>query len=131
MIVLDTHVLLWWVSDVTRLTGRARRAIERALRRGPVVASAITIFEVATAARRGRLQLALPLDQWLIHILRLPELRIEPVSAEIARIAGQLPEATPGDPADRIIAATGLALKARVVTADERLRKSPHLATLW
>jgi PIN domain nuclease of toxin-antitoxin system len=131
VIVLDTHVLLWWASDAGRLTVRAKRALERALRRGPVVASAISIFEITTAVRRGRLQLALPVEEWLFHLLRLPELRIEPVSAEIARDAAQLAEPMPGDPADRLIAATALVLKAKLVSADERLRKSPQIAALW
>ena len=131
MIVLDTHVLVWWVSGAARLTARARRALAAAVRRGPVVASAISIFEIATAVRRGRLELGVPLDQWFADLLVLPELRIEPVSAAIAQIAGQFPDPLPGDPADRLIAATARLLKARLITADERLRKSPHIAVVW
>jgi PIN domain nuclease of toxin-antitoxin system len=131
VIVLDTHVLVWWVSDATKLTTRAKRAIDSALRRGPVTASAITIFEIATALRRGRLELAVPVDQWLADVLALPEVRIEPVSAVIAQLAGQLPDPFPGDPADRLIAATAFVLKAKVVSADERLRKSPQIAAVW
>lgn len=131
MIVLDTHVLVWWVSDPTRVTPRARRAIEGALRNGQVIASAISIFEIATAVRRRRLDLASPIDQWLEDLLKLPELRLEPVSPAIAQLAGQFAEPVPGDPADRLIAATALVLKSKVVSADERLRKSPHVAAIW
>ena len=131
MIVLDTHVLVWWVSGAAKLTGRARRAIDGALRRGQVIASAISIFEIATAVRRGRLELGLPLDQWLADMVVLPELHIEPLSAAIAQAAGQLGDPFPGDPADRLIAATALSLKAKVVTADERLRRSPAIAAVW
>jgi PIN domain nuclease of toxin-antitoxin system len=131
VIVLDTHILVWWVSDATRLTARARRAIDSALRRGPLIASAISVFEIATAVRRRRLELGVPVDRWLADLLVLPELRIEPVSAAIARLAGEFAEPLPGDPADRLIAATASVLKAKVATADERLRKSPHVAAVW
>lgn len=131
MIVLDTHVLVWWVSDAARLTARARRAIDGALRRGPIIVSAISIFEIATAVCRGRLELALPIDQWLADVLLLPDVRIEPVSAAIAQLAGQFADPLPGDPADRLIAATASVLKAKMVTADERLRRSPHIAAVW
>lgn len=131
MIVLDTHVLLWWFSAPERLSNRARRAVTDALRRGPVVASVISVFEIATAVRRGRLELSLSLEQWLELLQKLPELRVEPVSAEIAHAAGRFPDSVPGDPADRIIAATALALGAKLISADTLMRKSPILQVVW
>jgi PIN domain nuclease of toxin-antitoxin system len=131
VIVLDTHALIWWVTGAAKLSTRAQRAIARALRGGPVVASAITLFEIATAARRGRLVLSGPLEQWLSSLLLLPELRFEPVSARIAQLAGAFADPMSGDPADRIIAATAMELQASLVTADERLLRSPHVRALW
>jgi len=131
VIVLDTHILLWWVSGSTRLPGRARRAIAGALRAGPAIASAISLFEIATAARRGRVDLGLSLVDWFAEIHRIAELKVEPVSAEIARIAGGFADPMPRDPADRIIAATAIALETKLLTADQRLRRSPQLQTVW
>lgn len=131
MIVLDTHVLVWWVAAAPALSARARRAIQSAARHRPVIASAISVFEIATAVRRGRLKLSASLDQWLNDLRTLPELHLEPVSADIAQIAGAFEEAMPGDPADRIIVATAITLQAKLVTADERLRQSRHVETVW
>ena len=131
MIVLDTHVLVWWVSGSGRLTARAIRAIQQTLRQGPLVASAITVLEIVTAVRRGRLELGSPVDAWLADLQALPELRFEPVSAAIAQLAGSFDDALPGDPADRIIVATARTLGARLVTADARLRESPLVPALW
>ncbi len=131
VIVLDTHALVWWAAAATRLSVRARRAIQAAARQGAVVASAISIFEIATAVRRGRLGLAVPLEQWLADLRLLPELRIEPMSAEIAHLAGSFDELLPGDPADRIIVATAIQLRSRLVTADDRLRQSRRVDTVW
>ncbi|MGQ0510801.1 MAG: type II toxin-antitoxin system VapC family toxin [Betaproteobacteria bacterium] len=131
MIVLDTHALVWWVSRSERLRARARGAIADALRKGPVTASAISFFEIATSVRRGRLDLGLPLAEWQAEVRKLAELRIEPVSVEIAQVAGGFQDDMPGDPADRIIAATALVLHARLITADAYLRKHPRLQTIW
>ena len=131
MILLDTHALVWWVADAARLSARAKRAIRSASREGHVAASAISLFEIATAIRRGRLVLAVPPEQWLADLRLLPELHFEPVSAGIAELAGSFDDAAPGDPADRIIAATAIALESRLVTADRRLRRTPRLQAVW
>lgn len=131
MIVLDTHALVWWVSDAGRLSVRAKRLIDRALSDPPVIASAITIFEIATAVRRGRLELNATFDRWFADLRSLPELRFEPVTAAIAVLAGNLDERIPGDPADRIIVATTLTLGAKLVSADRRLRATPKLSVVW
>lgn len=131
MIVLDTHALIWWVSRSSRLTARARHTVSRALQRGPVAASAISLFEIATAVRRGRLDLGLPVGEWLGELLHIAELRVEPITAAIAQAAGRLPDSLPGDPADRLIVATTRALNARLVTADQRLRGSGLVETVW
>ena len=131
MIVLDTHVLVWWVSGSGRLSVRAKRAIDQGLRRSPAIASTISVLEIVTAVRRGRLELGAPVDQWLADLRALPEIQFQPVSTQIAELAGSFDEAMPGDPADRIIVATALTFHARLVTADERLRESPSVVTVW
>lgn len=131
MILLDTHALVWWVTADRRLTAAAQRAIKTALRSAPVLASAISVMEIATAARRGRLVLTVPFEPWLADLRALPELQFEPVTAQIAALAGSLDGAMHGDPADRIIAATARVHGARIVTADERLRGLKDVVTVW
>lgn len=131
MIVLDTHVLVWWLSAPARLSARARRTISSATRKNGVVASTISVFEIATAARRRRLEFSIAVSDWIDTMLRVPELRIEPISAEIARVGAGLDESMPGDPADRLIMATAMVLGARLVTADDRLRGVTLIDTVW
>ena len=114
MIVLDTHALIWWLTGSTPLSRAAKRAVAKATNQ--VVALAISVLEIVTAHRRGRLKFTVPLEHWLADARRLPELHFEPVSAEIAQLAGSLGEDMHGDPADRIIAATAIILNASLVT---------------
>lgn len=122
MIVIDTHVLVWWLTGAPGLSSAAQRTIADNSGPGEIVVSAISVLEIATAVRRGRLQFSVPLDQWLTDAQSLPELRVEPISTEIAALAGSLPDPMHGDPADRLIAATASVLRVPLVTGDEKLR---------
>lgn len=131
MIVIDTHVLLWWLGQPERLSHAARQALTAASAETPAHVSAISVLEIVTAERRGRLGLSLPIDQWLALVRCLPEVRIEPVSADIAERAGRYGDDLHGDPADRMIAATAEVLGARLISADEKLRAHPGIRALW
>jgi len=131
VIVLDTHVLVWWLAEPAKLSPVARRTIKAAAGNNEVAISTISVFEISTLTRRGRLQLGIDPDQWFAALHSLPELMIEPVSAEIAWIAGTFDPVLPEDPADRIITATASALGARLITADEKLRAAAPVETIW
>ncbi len=131
MLVLDTHVVIWWLCKPGELSAKARKAINNAAAENRLFVSAISVLEIATLARRGRLQFNVPVENWLADFRKLPEFRITPVNADIAQLAGSYADTMPGDPADRIIAATASTLEAPLVTADEKLRSSKMVETLW
>jgi PIN domain nuclease of toxin-antitoxin system len=131
MIVLDTHALIWWADAGSKLSKNARQATRAESRRRELVASAISVFEILTLERRGRLEFKTPAAEWLANLRKLPEMTIHPVTDEIAERAGGLEEAFPGDPADRLIAATALVLGVSLVTQDTKLRAVPNLPTVW
>lgn len=131
VILLDTHVMVWWVSEPSRLSKAAHEAIKNQLKTGPLWAATISILEISTASRRGRLDFARPFSDWLADLRTLPDIQFQPLTVEIARMAGAFGEEIPGDPADRIIAATAMHLEAHLVTADKMLLKVKALQTIW
>ena len=53
MILLDTHVLLWWQADGTRLSRDAQRAIDRA---ESILVSPVSFWEVGLLESMGRIE---------------------------------------------------------------------------
>ncbi len=132
MIVLDTHVLVWWVSAPKRIPARARRLVDGAIDAGePIGVSSICIWEVAMLVARGRLELRIPVDAWISSVEAVPFLQFIPVDNRIAFRAVTLEEFPHRDPADRIILATALGLGAVLVTADIRLHAFDAVRTVW
>ena len=132
MIVLDTHVFVWQVAGETKkLSRKARQALQQHGKRNELIISSVTVFEIATLERRGRLRFNISASEWLEQVRQLPEYRIEPLTDDIAERAGQFGEAFPGDPADRVIAATALLRGVPLVTHDEKLHGIEHLKTIW
>lgn len=132
MIVLDTHVLLWWASgERDRLSAKARRVIDRALDGGQIAVSTMSAWEIAMLVHRGRLDLAMSVDEWLAEVGRLEAVRFVSLDLAIALKSVDLPGEFHKDPADRMIVATARHLAAELVTADEKIRAYPHVRTVW
>ena len=128
MTVLDTHVWMWWADEDPRLSDRARETIETS---SEVTVSAISVWELATLERLGRLRLLPDLRLWIRRALALPSVSPCPVTQDVALVAGMLPPPFPGDPADRIIYATALTEGARLVTADRRIARHDPDRVVW
>ena len=132
MVVVDTHVLIWWVSGDTALTTTADKVIQSALvDDGGVIVSSISAWEVAMLVQKGRLVLSMDVESWLDTVARIDGLRFLPVDEEIAVKSTLLPGMFHKDPADRMIVATARRLAAPLVTADQKIIDYEHVKTVW
>lgn len=124
-LLLDTHVLLWWILDAPGLAPAQVEAIERAeaaVRR--LTISAISLWEIAKLVERGRLDLEISIDVLFEEIEDHPSVSVLPLTSRVALESTRLGPGFPRDPADQIIAATARVHGLRLVTADERIRRS-------
>jgi PIN domain nuclease of toxin-antitoxin system len=124
--VLDTHAVLWWTLEPTRLGRGAHQAIADADRIG---VPTIAFWETALLVRRGKLTLQLAVAEWADRVLAIPRVEALPLTAAIALRADAL--AMHADPADRFIVATAIEESARLVTKDRMLRKLKVVKTVW
>lgn len=119
MIVLDTHALLWMDRNDTSLGSQSRRLIEDAWRTDTVAVSAISFWEAAMLAQRGRIVLPVAVDIWRADLLQAGVREI-PIDGRIALLATTFLDLH-RDPADRFIVATAMHLGAQLVTADSKI----------
>lgn len=132
MIVIDTHVLVWWCNgNRSKLSTAALRTIEDELKAGEVFASSISAWEIAMLVSKGKLELSVDVSEWLDTIAAIDGLRFMPVDNRVAVGSLSLPGDFHADPADRIIVALARELSAPLVTADEKIRAYPHVRTIW
>ncbi len=121
MIVLDTHALIRVVNDDPRLGSTARTVIDDTVRAEFVLVSAITAWEIALLAEKGRLHLGREVGAWIQTALALPGVRLAPIEPEIAVDSVRLPGSFHADPADRLIVATARHWDAPLLTADDAI----------
>jgi PIN domain nuclease of toxin-antitoxin system len=121
MAVLDTHILIWWFQERSRLSRKVLDLLESAEAEQPLRVSAITLWEVATLAALGKIRLDRPVRHWLEIATAPPKIRVEPITPAIAAAMTELPDSFHHDPADRIIVATAWVLGQPLVTVDRRI----------
>lgn len=126
MIVLDTHVWLWWGSRSRKLPVRVKRKLEQSRRLG---VCAISCWEVSMLVARGRLKLDRHPFDWVRAGLSLPGVELLPLEPEVAVAASQV--AFDGDPADHMIVSTAQSLRAPVATADEAIHECGLVEVIW
>ena len=131
MIVLDTHAWVFYISDPEALSDPARERIEQEVADRNAWISAMSAWEVAMLAAKGRLRLSVAAADWIVRAESVPGLGTIPVDTAIAVRSVALPMGYPPDPADRIIAATALLHGADLVTKDRVLRRIDDLPTIW
>jgi PIN domain nuclease of toxin-antitoxin system len=130
MILVDTHVVLWLALEPDNISKKARAAIEETRDQGQGLAiSDISLLEIAQIEGKRRIKLNSSLETFLSEV----EARfvVLPITGRVCVRAMGLPTVYPKDPADRIIGATALVEGISLVTADEEIRRSKALRTIW
>lgn len=132
MIVLDTHVLLWWMSGDGKLSTKAKRAITKHqdIDRS-ILVSSISAWEIGMLVNRGRLTLNMDVDSWLAEVDKIPAVAFVPVDNSVSVKSTCLLGEFHKDPADRIIVALARHSSYPLITADEKILTYKHVKTLW
>jgi PIN domain nuclease of toxin-antitoxin system len=105
MIVLDTHIWVWWVHGNERLTS-SQLAVIQDNESDVIGISAISLWEIAKLVENGRLELPISVEKWFAQALSYPGVQVIELTPAIAAESTCLPGEFHRDPADQIIVAT-------------------------
>ncbi|MDJ0662296.1 MAG: type II toxin-antitoxin system VapC family toxin [Crocosphaera sp.] len=126
MIILDTHIWLWWNQDSPQITEQQKGIIENS-RRDRIGISSISLIEISRLVVRGRLILPKPLKEWFSIALAEEGVLLIPITPAIAIESYSLPDDFHKDPADRIIVATARIYDCPLMTIDRNILAYPHV----
>ncbi len=131
MIVLDTHIIIWNALKPKMLSGKAEKAILAANESDGLIFCEISLWEIAMLMKKNRLQMDIEYLEFINLISESNKYVFRVITPEIAGLSTNLFSGNHKDPADRLIAATSIIEKAKLVTADKKLRRSKKVATIW
>ena len=117
MIILDTHIWIWWINNDLHSLGVARQ--EQITSAEVIAVSAISCFEVAWLARHRRIGLPCQAIEWIEKALNPSGISLLPITPAIATRAVDLQEHH-SDPQDRIIIASAIEHNAKLMSNDSK-----------
>lgn len=122
MVLIDTHVWLWWVGSMDQLEPKYRNALARLP--APPFVSVISLWEVSLLIELSKVEVLPNPDDWFVRATRADRVQLAQIDRRVARELLALPKTMHRDPPDRIIAATARALDVPVLTMDRPLLRS-------
>lgn len=126
MIILDTHIWIWWVINSPSLKKEFRSCIEKE----DVAINVISCWEVSKAVEKGKLQFNISVEQWLKEAIDDYSITVIPLDTQIIVESTRLPGKFHKDPADQLIVASARVLDIPLLTADEKILKYPFVKLL-
>ncbi len=119
MIILDTHIWVWWVHNDKSLSETYRDHIKHSEADG-LGLSVISCWEVAKLVEIKKLTLHCPITEWMDTALHYPGVELLELTPQIAIESTQLPGVFHRDPADQMIVATARMYDCFLLTMDEQ-----------
>lgn len=128
MILLDTHIWVWWVQGDARLHQTAFDYLD-GLGSRSIAVSAISFWEIALLAQRDRIRLPDPPVAWLDNASTDPRIEVLPITSAVAMHAALLLN-THKDPADRLLISHAMLGSHTLMTVDSLILANQNIKAI-
>ena len=125
--VTDTHSLVWYFTDDSRLSKRALEAFEQTKEQGLIVVPSVVLAEIMFIAKKGKITLTF--EDSVNKIEEYDNFDIAPLDADLLRVANNIEADI--EMHDKLIVATALYFNATLITKDKLIRDSGICSTTW
>ena len=126
MICLDTHAFVWMAIAPTKLSAKVLKVVND---ESEFLIADITVWEISVLIHKQRLTLPLPFEEFMDLAIRSRNYKIAPLTPSIAILSSSL--MMHKDPADRLICATAIRHKVKLITKDKEIIRSGVVETVW
>ena len=124
MVLLDTHIWVWWLGGNDELSEHEREELDYLASKRQIAIAAISLWEAQMRIAKRRIRISMEFDQWIREAARPDLVTIIPIDTNVAIALQQLPDNFQGDPADRLILASAISRNYELATHDRVLRRS-------
>jgi PIN domain nuclease of toxin-antitoxin system len=131
MVTADTHIIIWEALAPGKLSRKSKRAFDESNESDGIIFCDISLWEISMLMARKRLEIEISFLEFIELLRTTRNYRFQSITPEIADISTNLCSEINSDPADRIIAATSIFLNSALITADQNLRNSKIINTIW
>lgn len=127
MLLLDTHAVFWWWTNAEKLSPLAYESISNS--QNTIFLSAVSIWELSTKHRKGKLPEAEPILQHLDWLIEQSGFELLAINYKHAKLSGELPQ-NHADPFDRMLVAQAQLENLTLISKDEALTQF-DVKLLW
>jgi PIN domain nuclease of toxin-antitoxin system len=124
MVLLDTHIWLWWLLGDGALKASQRKALDDLARNAAIAISWTSIWETEILERKGRISLLPDFQTWMAAATSSTFCTIIPVDYKLVMAQRILPETFHADPADRLIVTSAITSGIPLATHDSKILSS-------
>jgi len=125
--VADTHSLVWYFTDDSRLSEKALRAFELTAQEGIIIIPSIVLAEIIFISQKGRITLTF--EETLTKIEQYENFDIAALDVDILKEVDKI-EANL-EMHDKLIVATSLCFGTALITKDQRIKEAGIVTTIW